>query len=153
MLIKNQLVRIGYDQTGQVAYGLFPDRYDDVLRETSKRIRESHEILRSRGVELIVVILPYEMPISEEAERTYRADGVRWEKGFVDRSPQKKLLGYLQGLTCLDAYWAFVDAAEVDASRRRNAVGQYFVYDRGDKLDWNHPNREGHRRIAEFIER
>jgi hypothetical protein len=25
----------------------------------------------------------------------------------------------------------------------------YFVYDKGDKIDWNHPNRAGHARIAE----
>ena len=33
----------------------------------------------------------------------------------------------------------------------RNGLGEYFVYDLGGRLDWNHPTRAGHRRIAEYI--
>ena len=29
---------------------------------------------------------------------------------------------------------------------------QDFVYDKGDKLDWNHPNRAGHRLIADYVQ-
>jgi hypothetical protein len=30
-------------------------------------------------------------------------------------------------------------------------VGEYFVFNQGDALDWVHPNREGHRLIAEYL--
>lgn len=54
-------------------------------------------------------------------------------------------------IPAFDAYHAFVDAADPEGSRARNAVGEYFVYDKGDKLDWNHPNRAGHRAIADYL--
>ena len=50
-----------------------------------------------------------------------------------------------------DAYYAFVDPDHVAEARAANGLGQYFVYDRGDKLDWNHPNRAGHRAIANYL--
>jgi phospholipase/lecithinase/hemolysin len=30
-------------------------------------------------------------------------------------------------------------------------VGEYFVFNRGDALDWVHPNRAGHRLVAEYL--
>lgn len=53
----------------------------------------------------------------------------------------------------VDLMPAFVDPANRERSRSAIGVGQYFVYDRGDKLDWNHPNRAGHRRIADYLTR
>ena len=31
------------------------------------------------------------------------------------------------------------------------AVGEYFVFNKGDALDWVHPNRDGHRLVAEYL--
>ena len=44
-----------------------------------------------------------------------------------------------------------MDPDDFQRSRLRNGVGEYFVYNKGDKLDWNHPNRDGHRAIAEYL--
>jgi hypothetical protein len=44
-----------------------------------------------------------------------------------------------------DAYRAF------DGYRAQAALGEYYVYDKGDKIDWNHPNRAGHRVIADYL--
>ncbi len=30
-------------------------------------------------------------------------------------------------------------------------AGDYFVHDKGDKLDWNHPTRRGDEIIANFL--
>lgn len=139
---------------GYPAYELFPGRNADVLRQTAARVAALHRALRDAGTELTVVLLPYEMQISQEAESTYRALGVKWEDGFIDRGPQRILLESLpREIPALDAYFAFVDPDAVAESRARNRVGEYFVYNAGDKLDWNHPNRSGHRAIAEYLVR
>jgi hypothetical protein len=106
------------------------------------------------GIELTVVLLPYEMQICAEAEATYRSLGVRWEDGFINRGVQRLLLQHLSpGVKVLDAYHAFGDESTQADWRSRNRVGQFFVYNAGDKLDWNRPNRAGHKAIAEFLVR
>ncbi len=37
------------------------------------------------------------------------------------------------------------------AASRKHRVGEYFVYNRGGKYDWNHLNAAGHRVIARFL--
>ena len=51
----------------------------------------------------------------------------------------------------IDAYWAVVQPTDEVGSRQANRVGEYFVHDEGDKLDWNHPNRAGHVKIASYL--
>jgi hypothetical protein len=99
-----------------------------------------------------VIVLSYEMQISADAANTYAAAGVAWEAGFLERSTQQAIEAALPDrVETIDAYWAFVDPADEAGSRRSNSVGEYFVYNRGDKLDWNHPNRDGCRKIAEYL--
>src|SRR5690606_40047935 len=92
--------------------------------------------------------------ISEEAARVYRGHGISWEAGFLEGSAQRMLVELLgPHMRVVDLMPAFIDLQQREKSRRENGVGEYFVYDRGDKLDWNHPNRAGHRRIAEYLTR
>ena len=56
------------------------------------------------------------------------------------------------GVSVFDAYEAFV-STELNTDRGTYDVGECFVYNKGDKLDWNHPNRKGHGLIAEFLQR
>jgi hypothetical protein len=150
--VKTALEADGYGFHGYFAYELFPEAHAEVVRETAQRIDRFARALRERGVELSVVILPYEMQISRQAEQTYAGKGVHWEAGFLAGSTQRILREAIDpGIPVFDAYDAFVDAADPDGSRARNGVGQYFVYDKGDKLDWNHPNRAGHRAIADYL--
>ena len=94
------------------------------------------------------------MQISREAERTYARLSIDWEEGFISGATQKMIIRYLDGgLRNIDAYHAFVDPEAPERSRRLNGLGEFFVYNKGDKLDWNHPNRAGHRRIAEYLAR
>jgi lysophospholipase L1-like esterase len=98
-----------------------------------------------------VVLLPYEMQVSAEAATKYWELGIRWEDGFLDGLPQQRLVQHFSALVrAFDARDAFLNDGSLGPSQE-NGLGQYFVYDRGDKLDWNHPNREGHRLIARWL--
>ena len=101
-----------------------------------------------------MVIVPYEMQISDEAAKVYRDDGITWEDGFLGGSTQRILAeAFASGVRVIDLLPAFVDPDHPERSRAENGVGEFFVYDRGDKLDWNHPNRAGHRAIADYLKR
>ncbi|MBK7947562.1 MAG: SGNH/GDSL hydrolase family protein [Deltaproteobacteria bacterium] len=151
---KNQLEARGVGFHGYEAFELEPDANRAVVLETAARVVEFHDRLAEHGAELIVVLLPYEMQISDEATRVYQSHGIHWEPGFLEGSTQRILRDALAPhLRVIDLMPAFVDPERPAESQAENGVGEYYVYNRGDKLDWNHPNREGHRRIAEYLER
>ncbi|UCE85103.1 MAG: hypothetical protein JSU66_12200 [Deltaproteobacteria bacterium] len=153
-LVKTRLFVEGYRSDGLLAFELFPLQYRGVLLESAARAEALQAALKRIDVSLGVVLLPYEMQISSEAEATYRRLGIRWdEERFVDRGPQRILSARLARVRHIDAYYAFVDEGDVEGSRARNGLGEYFVYDLGDRLDWNHLNRAGHRRVAEQLDR
>ena len=142
----------GFGFHGYEAFELFPEKNEGVIRQTAQRINRFHQVLASRGIEMILVLLPYEMQISREAEERYASLGVHWEQGFIGDETQRMVIAALdKDLRYYDAYYAFVDRGAVEDSRARNGLGEFFVYDKGDKLDWNHPNRAGHRAIAEWL--
>lgn len=153
-LAKNYLEARGVGFHGYPAYEFHPTAERSVLLETVRRIDDFHDELERHGVELIVVILPYEMQISDEAEHVYRSDGISWEDGFIGGSTQRTLEeAFASDVRVIDLLPAFVDPDHAERSREENSVGEFFVYDRGDKLDWNHPNRAGHRVIADYLKR
>ncbi len=155
-VISSTMIRNGWFSTGDKVIKvseLQPARIEETVAELTARIKSFSSALEKEGAGLITVVLPYEMQISEEAERVYRELGVKWGDGFIERGTQKVVESRLQGLGLdyVDAYYAFVDPDNEAESRKKNGLGRFFVYNRGDRLDWNHPNREGHRRIAEFL--
>lgn len=150
--LKILLERRGIGFHGYEAYELSPRKNEHVLRETADRIAHLSDVLDSRGVQLTVVCLPYEMQISGEAALEYSRLGIHWEEGFLEGSTQEMMLALLpREVRWLDARFAFVDPGQRERSLTENRLGEFFVYDRGDKLDWNHPNRAGHRAIARFL--
>ena len=148
--IKTFLLARGIGVQG-TSYELHPASYGRVIEETATRVNYLGHALRQLGVELIVVLIPYEMQISQEAERFYRASGVKWGDGFIEGLTQQKLIEGLHGIRVFNALEAFVGRDGKGAGRRDNRSGQYFVHHRGGRLDWNHPERMGHRRIAEYL--
>ena len=145
------LLRFGIDYHGEQAYELFPDENRGVIAETAARITYLHDMLAERGIGFLVVLVPYEMQISADAADTYESMGIRWGPRFIDGRLQTLVTEHLEPkVRVLDAYPAFV---EKPADREQIKVGELFVYDEGDSLDWNHPNREGHKKIAGFLER
>lgn len=144
------LLRLGIEYHGEQAYELFPERNKDVIEQTAARIRYLHSMLEEQGVGFLVVLVPYEMQISEDAARVYASMGIHWEQGFINRRLQELLRQQLTPeIRVLDAYHAFIEEPD---DRKQIKVGELFVYDEGDSLDWNHPNRAGHKKIARFLE-
>jgi hypothetical protein len=140
--IKNIFQRYGYEASGYYAYELWPNQADRVFRYTAGRVNALSRDLRNNGTTLCVVIAPYEMQISKDAAWVYASLGFRWEDGFTEGSAQHKILSYLDpNIPVYDGRDAFSDKDE--------KVGHYFVYDKGDKIDWNHPNRAGHAALTE----
>jgi len=153
-LAKNYLEAQGIGFHGYLAYELHPQREHGILVETARRISLFRSELAKKGVEFILVLLPYEMQISQQAAETYADHGISWENGFIEGSTQRIIIDSLDPeVRYVDLLPAFIDVGHPEQSRADNGLGQYFVYDRGDKLDWNHPNRLGHRAIADYLGR
>ncbi len=139
---KNAMQRLGFEASGYFAFELWPEKADDVFKSFAANVNATAQKLRAQGVQMCVVIAPYEMQVSDEAARTYAQLGFKWEDGFLVGSAQKKLRSYLdKDLPVYDGLDAF--------AARSAPVGELFVYNAGDKIDWNHPNRAGHAALAD----
>ncbi len=148
--VRVALLRFGIDaHQGLPSFELFPDQNIDVFEDVAGRIIYLRDLLEDQSINFTLVILPYEMQISKEAESTYRDMGIQWGEKFIQRRPQEILIELLgDELPVIDLYEAFVPQA---SEREEIGVGELFVFNEGDSLDWNHPNRAGHARIAAFM--
>ncbi len=141
--IKNALtVWFGFNASGYVAYELWPSRYKKFFKLAAERINEVATETKRTGAALCIIILPYEMQISRPAADAYKSLGFQWEDDFLSGKAQSLLKEWL------DPFISVHDPRSQFAPHD-SPVGTYFVYNKGDKIDWNHPNREGHRIIAE----
>ena len=150
-LFKTTMVRMGYESHGHLSYELFPRENREIIVGTAQRIASLNETLNAAGVAMTIVILPYEMQISKNAAETYKNAGIKWGEGFLELETQDILKEVFNEakVNWIDVQPAFMPPA-VPAGKEF-AVGETYVYNKGDKLDWNHPNREGHKLIADFI--
>lgn len=153
--IKLAFNKMGYQAGGFKQYELFITDNIKILDQTVQRIAVLNERLQNIGIGFVVVMLPYEMQISREAEEKYRSLGIAWDESFISRDTQMLIAERFKqrDIHYIDAYFSFVNSDDIESSRSRNALGQYFVYDKGDKLDWNHPNRKGHEKISAYMNR
>ncbi len=145
--LKTMLERWGYEHHGMKAYEFEPSKYRDVFAVTAKRVADALDQAAARrpGLRTCVVVLPYEMQVSSDAARTYRDLGFSWEPGFENGSAQAVLVPKLKsrGVKALDARDAFAG--------RELKVGEAYVFNKGDRTDWNHPNRVGHAILASWL--
>jgi hypothetical protein len=144
-LVKNALTRSGYSHTGFKAAELYPSDNKELIADVADRVNALAATLKKQGVDFCVVIFPYEMQISDDAAHAYHDLGIHWEDGFVDGSTQDILKKYLKVPHLYDGREAFTDV------RDTAQVGDYFVYNKGDKIDFNHPNRAGHALIVKGL--
>lgn len=136
---------------GPPAYELFPNEYAEVVHSTADRVASIHDALEPMGIRLVVLILPYEMQISEEAAEVYAEAGNTWEEQFIAGQTQDMLAERMSGFPVIDGLQAFL-GPDRDLSRRDEyGVGDAFVYNLGERLDWNHPNRLGHRLLGDLL--
>lgn len=139
--------RLGYGYHGDEAYELYPYRNRAVVKQTADRINLLSTELKQRNIQFCVVVFPYEMQISADAAETYRRYGIRWAPELLEGEPQRMLRSDLAPDI------PFVDLRSAFAPSGRNSIrtGQFFVFNRGDALDWNHPNRDGNQIIANYL--
>ena len=153
-LVGSYLVnKFNLTHTGHIPNDFFPS--ETSLNDTIERIVALHVSLKKQNVDLAVLLLPYEMHISQQAERVYKNAGLTWDEAFITRSTQHRIQSALSSafVTSIDAYTAFIGPDAVASSRDQINVGEYYVYNLGDRLDWNHPNRLGHAAIAQMLMR
>ena len=142
-------VRMGYGYHGDEAYEFHPANNVAILNQTVDRINKLAASLPRYGADLCVVLFPYEMQISDDAAARYQRDGIRWSGELLAGEPQKMILARLsRDIVAVDLAPAFQSIPDSHGDIR---VGQYFVFDQGDALDWVHPNRAGHRLIADYL--
>lgn len=145
------LAQFGIGNRGLPAYELHPDTYPDVIGSTAERINYLAARLAESGIDFALVVLPYEMQISIDARNTYSSLGIEWDQSFLSGKTSQLLVRNLDdGIPVFHARNAFING---EITPEDIQVGEYFVYDRGDSLDWNHPNRAGHRTIADYLDR
>lgn len=135
-------VWLGFNPSGYVAIELWPSKYERLIQMAMGRINELGQETRQAGAELCIVVLPYEMQISRPAAMIYKELGFRMEDDFLRGKTQSLIKKWLDSQIHL--HDPLPHFAPFDSS-----VGTFFVYNKGDRIDWNHPNREGHRAISE----
>jgi hypothetical protein len=123
---KLALTRLGCEYHGIPAFELFPDRNAAVFDATCRRVQAFAALVARRGTRFEVMLLPYEMQISEAAARRYAELGIRWEPGFETGSAQARLAGCLEWIPVHDARLAFPprDRAGPPAVRAAAAPGR-----------------------------
>jgi hypothetical protein len=141
--------RLGYGYHGDESYELHPVRNAAVIMQTVQRINALATRLQQDGIGLCVAIFPFEMQVSADAAARYRQYGIHWSGELLQGQPQQMILAALSAnVTGVDLAPAFrQDSLDPDSIR----VGEYFVFNRGGALDWIHPNRSGHRLIAQYL--
>ncbi len=145
-LVKNWLTVRGFEASGYRAVELWPGRHEELLAYTAARLNHLSQALTGRGKRFVLLLFPYEMQVSRDAEQRYRLLGIDWESGFEDGTTQELLAARLDpAVARFDLRRAFDDV------RQTARVGEYFVFDAGDKIDWNHPNRKGHRKVFDYL--
>lgn len=142
-VVKKQIVKAGYEASGYESIELFSKKNSKHIVNASKKIDEWLEKTKKKGFNSCVVILPYEMQISKNAENYYRSINIKFEKSFVNFSTQNLIRISLRNHRKL----FIID----DNGFEQKKIGHYYVFDKGDKIDFNHPNREGHLVIAKEI--
>lgn len=136
---------------GPPPYEMFPEEYRDIVAQTAERVASINEELGPMGIRFVVLIVPYEMQVSDDAARVYAEAGTQWEPDFIDGKTQEILKHNMPGVIVVDGLDAFLGPDHDPARRADLHVGEAFVYNLGERLDWNHPNRLGHRLLAKEL--
>lgn len=134
-----------------IAYEFYPDAHAEIMADTAGRIAEIGRQMSERGVRFVVLIVPYEMQVSDEAARVYAGTGRDWEPAFIGGGTQDVLKEQMGNLIVVDGLTGFLGPDRDAALRDQYGVGEAFVYNLGERMDWNHPNRTGHRLLAEGL--
>ena len=141
---KNFLVtQFGLNFTGFRAIELEPVKFSDDIEQAAMNFAKLIN-KKNNFIDICILMLPYEMQVSTKAKNKYRDIGVKFEDEFINFYTQKLFISKFKESSKNDIYY-------LGNSFPESEVGEYFVYNLGDKIDFNHPNREGHKLIAKEI--
>jgi hypothetical protein len=113
-------------------------------RDTSGALLEIAHQLDSDKVKFLLAVLPVDMQLSPEIADLYRRDyGFVFDDSLVNGLPQKIIADFARGhgIACVDLLPSF----------RKDPHEQTFFRIYGGSIDWNHPNRLGHKIIGEQL--
>ena len=145
MKIRNILtIYFNYGSTGYLAIELEPYKYSLEIELAAINLAKEINILENEGIKFCTLLLPYEMQISEDAAEVYRNMGVVFEDSFLSFETQKYFKTKFKEQSKSDIH---ILGSSFDEAK----VGSFFVYNLGDKIDFNHPNRQGHLILANEI--
>lgn len=130
--------------SGFNAIELEPVKFSNDINKAAKNLSNRSISLKKEGVDLCIILLPYEMQISKNAAKKYREFGIKYEDEFLNFLTQKLFVNEFKK-------YSNIEIEFIKNSFEEKKVGSYFVFNLGDKIDFNHPNRLGHKIIAEQI--
>lgn len=134
---------LGYEASGYKSIELAPEKYDNDLKLAAKKLAKFSNSI-NKFLKFCIIILPYEMQISKDAANYYKNIGVSFSKKFLDFETQKIIQNEFQKYSTHELNY-------IGRSFTEDKVGKFFVFDKGDKIDFNHPNRLGHKILAKEI--
>ena len=143
--VKHFLVsQLGLNSSGFKAIELQPNKYEVDIRKSAKNLSTAINDINSFGIDICILILPYEMQISNNARDEYKKMGIIFEDSFGNFKTQKIFINEFKNHSKINIYSLGNKFDEAE-------IGKYFVFNKGDKIDFNHPNHLGHKEIAREI--
>lgn len=143
-VIKSRFMTWGYDVDGYKAIELLPEQNADIITAAADGLNGLGTRLIDMGIKACIAILPYEMQVSRNAAEVYRKLGINFSDGFRNFETQKILASGIK---------EEIPVIILGKSFPEKPVGTFFVYNKGDRIDYNHPNRAGHKQLAEEMHR
>ena len=126
------------------AFAMESDSGIAAWRDTSGALLGIVDELKKHRVGFLLAILPVDMQLSHEIADIYRREyGFVFDDSLVNGVPQKIITEFAQrhGIACVDVLPSF----------RKDPQEKKFFRTYGGSIDWNHPNRLGHRIIGEQL--
>tara|TARA_Y100000589_G_scaffold266342_1_gene257535 strand:+ start:1180 stop:2247 length:1068 start_codon:yes stop_codon:yes gene_type:complete len=137
------MIKLKLNSTGFKAIELFPEEHREEIKLGARTLASlvNKDIFR---MPICILILPYEMQISKNAFKTYRNLNLYFEDDFINFKTQEIFISEFEKYSDNKIYF-------LGLSFEEKPVGTYFVYNKGDKIDYNHPNGSGHEILANEI--
>lgn len=134
---------MGFEASGLKAIELTPEENAEMIKKAAMNTAKLSN-LAIKKIPFCILLLPYEMQISSNAASQYEKLGIKFNDSFINFKTQKMFKDYFSEFSSVEIHWLGSNIIEAD-------IGTYFVYNLGDKIDFNHPNRRGHEALARQI--
>ena len=126
------------------AFAMESDSGIAAWRDTSGALLEIADQSKRDKVKFLIAVLPVDMQLSPDIADIYRREyGFVFDDSLVNGIPQKIIADFARqhGIACIDLLPSF----------QKDPQEKKFFRIYGGSIDWNHPNRLGHRIIGEQL--